>query len=393
MPLTISVQDTLRKSVEAASQGRVTVLYTAKGQPSYMAVVPKFAVETIDAGLGTGTHPMFIVGGVEKAYRYIGLYPGVIKNGELISLPGEDPANSQNFDTFLSTARANGAGWGLMTNADWAGIALTCWKNGTQPNGNTDYGRSSDAPSERGVDTVTGALAATSGTATNRTRTGSGPTSWRHTNSAFGMSDLNGCVWEWSPGMRVVAGEIQLFSSNGTSFDNNTLALPASAMAGNSFGTGANAGWYAINGATGAPLVPTYTGSISAAGVLSSYVVTTVGSVRYATATSAQDYTFWRASGQSFEAMAQGTGAQVSGTALAVCKAHGIFPAASLLGGTIAAPVANGDGFYLSTTIEALPIRGGNFGDSSISGVFALRCSHPRSDAGSSFGARPALIL
>jgi hypothetical protein len=388
MALTINIPDTLRKQVEASSQGKNTVMYTAKNQPCYMYVQEKFN----DEFLGT-THLAFIVGGVEKSYIYLGMYLGHSRNGEMLSLPGVDPVNTITHDAAVDLARANGTGWHAMNNLERAAVAQSCRAAGFQPRGNNNYGRSSDRTTERGVDTVTGLLAPTTGTTTNRTRTGSGPTSWRHTNSAFGMSDLNGCVWEWSPGMRVVAGEIQLFSSNGTSFDNNTLALPASAMAGNSFGTGANAGWYAINGATGAPLVPTYTGSISAAGVLSSYVVTTVGSVRYATATSAQDYTFWRASGQSFEAMAQGTGAQVSGTALAVCKAHGIFPAASLLGGTIAAPVANGDGFYLSTTIEALPIRGGTFNNSSLSGVFALNCSNPRSHASSHVGARPALIL
>ena len=155
MPLTISVTDSLKKSVEAASGGRVTVMYTAKGQASYMAVIPQFNVQDIDPAMGTGVHPMFIVGGVTKPYRYIGLYPGVIRNGELLSLPGEDPANSMNFDSGLATARANGAGWGLMTNVDWAGIGQLCYKSGFQPRGNTDYGRSSDLTTERGVDSIT----------------------------------------------------------------------------------------------------------------------------------------------------------------------------------------------------------------------------------------------
>ena len=55
MALTISVPDTLRKSVEAASQGK-TPCSTRQNQPCYMVVIPKFTVQSIDASLGTGTH-------------------------------------------------------------------------------------------------------------------------------------------------------------------------------------------------------------------------------------------------------------------------------------------------------------------------------------------------
>ena len=87
----IFVKDDLRASVEAATGGKVTVLYTASGQPSYMNVIPKFNLEDIDAGLGSGVHPAFIVGGVEKSELFIGTYQGINKNGEFLSLPGVDP--------------------------------------------------------------------------------------------------------------------------------------------------------------------------------------------------------------------------------------------------------------------------------------------------------------
>jgi hypothetical protein len=41
---------------------------------------------------------------------------------------------------------------------------------------------------------------------------------------------------------------------------------------------------------------------------------------------------------------------------------------------------------------KALPIRGGNFNNSSISGVFALNCNNPRSNANNNIGARPDSI-
>jgi hypothetical protein len=98
MALTINVPDTLRRAVESASGGRNTVLYTAKGQPCHMVVVPKFNLQDIDASLGTGTHPAFTVGDVEKSQIFIGQHIGVNRNGEMLSLPGVDPINSITHD-------------------------------------------------------------------------------------------------------------------------------------------------------------------------------------------------------------------------------------------------------------------------------------------------------
>ncbi len=354
MPLTISVTDSLKKSVEAASGGRVTVMYTAKGQASYMAVIPQFNVQDIDPAMGTGVHPMFIVGGVTKPYRYIGLYPGVIRNGELLSLPGEDPANSMNFDSGLATARANGAGWGLMTNVDWAGIGQLCYKSGFQPRGNTDYGRSSDLTTERGVDSITGLIAAATGTATSRTRTGSGPVSWRHDATAFGISDLTGNVWEWSPGMRLNNGELQIIA-------NNDAALVATDM------TAASAAWKAIDGSTGALVAP---GS--------------VGTVKYAQSGSA-DYTLVRASGASFDGITNPGANPVSVAAIQLLKQHGLYPVANTGLGS--------DGIWTTLTGEMLPIRGGAWGNAATSGVFALVLSNVRAGTGTNIGCRPAFVI
>ena len=351
MALTINVPDTLRKAVESASGGRNTVLYTAKGQPCYMAVIPKFNLQDIDASLGTGTHPAFIVGGVEKSQLFIGQHIGVSRNSEMLSLPGLDPINTITHDAAVSLVRANGTGWHLMTNVEWAAIAQWCWKNGFQPRGNSNYGKSSDLATEMGVrqDGVTPGTA--SGNA--RTLTGSGPTSWRHNNTPFGIADLNGNVWEWSPGMRLNAGEIQIMA------DNDAAASTADFSAG-------SAAWKAIDGATGALVAPG-----------------TAGTVKYATSGTA-DYTLVRASGSSFEGMTNPGTNPVGATALQVLKRHGLYPLVS--------SGLGGDGFWLDVTSERVPVRGGDWNTAAISGVFALALTDARSNSVALIGARSAFV-
>lgn len=361
----IFVKDDLRASVEAATGGKVTVLYTASGQPCYMNVVPKFNLEDIDAGLGTGTHPAFIVNGVEKSELFIGTYQGIAKNGEFLSLPGVDPTVSQNFDYFANLARANGPGWHAISSIEFAALAAWCWKNGFMPRGNSNYGRSSDATWEtaRRVDGGTPGDTSTGG----RTLTGSGPASWRHDNSVGGIADLNGNIWEWSPGLRVVGGEIQVIANNDAALNATDLSATSSA-------------WKAIAGDTGALITPTFTGSIAGG----DYVPTTSKSVRYDVSGTA-NYTLVRASGQSFEGMTNPGSTPVAAAALTVLKKYGLYPVANTgLGG---------DGFYLNVEGERLAIRGGNWYNGALAGVFAPYLSNARSYTGTSVGSRPAFVL
>ena len=352
--LTILIKDSLRQSVELASGGLQTVLYTAKGQATYMNIIQKYDMSTIDASL-SGTHPAFIVDGVEKPEIFIGTYQGRIVNGELLSLPNVEPSHSTNYDNFLTAARACGNGHHLITNAEWSAVALQCYKDNTQPLGNTYYGRSSENPLL--VGRRPDGLAPGNTTGSARTLTGSGPVQWRHNGKENGIADLSGNVWEWNSGMRLLNGEIQIIENNNAA--KSAINLGA-----------ASTEWKAIDGATGNLVTPDGSG-------------TTPGTVKFATSGTA-DYTI---NGSTFGAIKNlSTVNPISAAALIKLKALCLFPVVD------AVATFNGDGLWLNLTIESLPIRGGNWSLAAIAGVFCLYLNNARSHSTSHIGARPAFV-
>jgi hypothetical protein len=352
--LTILIKDSLRQSVELASGGLQTVLYTAKGQATYMNIIQKYDMSTIDASL-SGTHPAFIVDGVEKPEIFIGTYQGRIVNGELLSLPNVEPSHSTNYDNFLTAARACGNGHHLITNAEWSAVALQCYKDNTQPLGNTYYGRSSENPLL--VGRRPDGLAPGNTTGSARTLTGSGPVQWRHNGKENGIADLSGNVWEWNSGMRLLNGEIQIIENNNAA--KSAINLGA-----------ASTEWKAIDGATGNLVTPDGSG-------------TTPGTVKFATSGTA-DYTI---NGSTFGAIKNlSTVNPVSAAALIKLKALCLFPVVD------AVATFNGDGLWLNLTIESLPLRGGSWNSAANAGVFYLNLLHARSHTASAFGARPAFV-
>lgn len=353
--LTILIKDSLRQSVEAASGGEQTVLYTAKGQPTYMNIIQKFDLSTIDASL-SGIHPAFIVNGVEKPEIFVGTYLGKLVDGELLSLPNVDPSASANFDNFSTYARACGAGHHLITNAEWSSVALQCYKNDTQPLGNTYYGRSSENPlligrRQDGLD-----VGNTAGTA--RTLTGSGSVEWRHNRKPSGIADLSGNVWEWSAGMRLMNGEIQVIADNNAAL--HTIDMSAT-----------SAQWKAIDAVTGNLVTPDGKG-------------TTAGTVKFANSGTA-DYTI---NGTSFGAIRNlSTTKPVSAAALARLKALCLYPVIE------DTAKFNSDGLWKTIDAgERTPIRGGNWYYAATAGVFALSLNNARSYVSPAIGARPAFV-
>lgn len=352
--LTILIKDSLRQSVEVASGGLQTVLYTAGGQPTYMNIIQKYDMSTINPSLSR-THPAFIVDGVEKPEIFIGTYQGKIVNGELLSLPNVDPTHSTNYDNFLIAARANGNGHHLITNAEWSAVALQCYKNNTQPMGNSYYGRSSEDSLLIGRRADGLNPGDTSGSA--RTLTGSGPVQWRHNGKENGIADLSGNVSEWNSGMRLINGEIQVIADNNAS----KLAIDLGA---------ASTEWKAIDGETGNLVTPDGNGA-------------TVGTIKYADGGTA-DYTI---NGSNFGGIRNlSTTKPVTAVALARLKALCLYP---LVEDTA---LFNGDYFPKTMTGERLPLRGGRWNNAAEAGVFSLLLSNVRTYTSVTIGARPAFV-
>lgn len=352
--LTILIKDSLRQSVEVASGGEQTVLYTAKGQPTYMNIIQKYDMSTIDPSL-SGTHPAFIVDGVEKPEIFIGTYQGKIVSGELLSLPNVDPTVNTNYNNFLNAARACGNGHHLITNAEWSAVALQCYKKNQQPMGNSYYGRSSGYPLLIGRRADGLNPNDTSGSA--RTLTGSGPVEWRHNGKENGIADLSGNVLEWNSGMRIFNGEIQVIADNNAA--NHTIDLGETSPQ-----------WKAINGETGNLVTPGGAG-------------TTVGTIKYADGGTA-DYTI---NGSNFGGIRNlSTTKPVTAVALARLKALCLYP---LVEDTA---LFNGDYFAKTITSERLSLRGGDWTLAASSGVFALSLNSARSNTYEGLGARPAFV-
>jgi hypothetical protein len=187
-----------------------SVLCDRTGAPSVMVYVPKFDLCDVLDGAPQMPHPAFVREGCVLDGIYVSKFQNVVENGLAHSLPDRDPATHVDFDEATRACEEKGEGWHLMTAMEWGAIALWCQKNGCLPYGNNDLGKD-----VREADVVARISYRDEEKGICRTATGTGPVAWSHNRREDGIWDLNGNVWEWSGGLRLVRGELQLQQSDG----------------------------------------------------------------------------------------------------------------------------------------------------------------------------------
>jgi hypothetical protein len=311
------------------------------GNLSVFVKLPKFRISDVISGSANNDwHPAFYVDGNVVNHIWIGKYQANVVNGRAYSKIGVTPTASITFDNAKAACEANGAGHHLITNAEFAALALWCKANGTMPEGNNN----------------TSAAVAS----------GSSIPARYHNNDLSGIENLNGNVWEWCGGMRLNAGEINIIP-------NNDAAVTGVDQ------TAASALWKAImpNGTLVAP---------GTAGTLKLNAVSPVttgypaGGITVVTSITAST------TDSNYSApMLGNVTTSLNGAGIDLLKALGLFP-------TDTAANLGNDVFWMRNNGERLPLRGGHWGSAASAGVFALNLTGVRSHVTTDLGFRAAFV-
>ena len=348
-------------ALQAVAPGN-KLLYDDKGLPSVMVFIPKFKLSEVITGGADAYHPAFIINGSVVDGIYISKYQNVVENGRAYSLPGRDPANNMTWDTARGYCEAKGAGWHMMTKAEWGMIALWCKAHGIFPKGNNNYGKDT-------TESTRVAIPATYDGSGNilHTLTGTGPLTWSHDGTMKGIMDLNGNVSEWEGAFRTVYGELQFLVNNNGADKSHSQAASSDQ-------------WKALDASTGEFVTPNGSG-------------TTTNTVKVAKVSSKPKYVITIAEGQTGDNINGGIheitcSDDISDAAKKVLRAYALLPEA----GAVAADY--GDGDYISfnnTAAERLVVGGGHFSSASNAGVFCgYGSGYTRSGTGTRIGFRAA---
>lgn len=334
--------------------------------PSVLVYIPKFKNSDVLTGGNDSTHPAFIVNGVEIPGFYYGKYQAKVYNSVAYSLPGEDPTASINFDTARARCEAKGAGWHLSTNAEWAAIALWCKKNGFLPYGNNNYGKDSRESNYKAVPSYyeSGKIA--------RVATGTGPISWSHDKTMAGIWDLNGNVWEWQGGIRLVWGELQILANNDAADPDNPQNATSTC-------------WKAINAADGALVDPESKTTDSSAHVSGKTVKLDYVNNKWTYSTSITNAKDESRSCALYQVAADSS---IGDAAKVMLRALALLPDSD-----VTTDVYEGDYVWWNNGVaERCVFRGGSWSHGANAGVFCLTGPYSRSSAYTSVGFRAAYI-
>lgn len=305
-------------------------------------------------------HPAFMVNDKGIDTIWFGKYQGFSENNRIYSLPSVDPAVNINFDTFATRCHNKGTGHHCITAAEWAYLALSAKKNGTQPKGNNNYGKDVSETDRIAIPTYKD----NNGT-TCRVATGTGPLTWSDNGQLDGVWDLNGNIWEWVSGLRLVYGELQVIPFN------NAVTADTST---------ASTAWRAVNASAAnyADLFVTPDGKGTTAGTVKLNWVS--------------GHWQWQAAAITKSNSTAAFAATTSEGLSTFCKMY-LQAMALLPEDGAAAEDYNGDWFWANTNeAERCALRGGSWYSGAQVGVFALSLRRPRSSSASYFGGRPAFV-
>ncbi len=355
-----------KNSIKWVSDGASTALYW----PCIVVRRPAKKAEYYLTGAGSDIHPAFKAGSTNYEQYWMSKYPGpyIVSNSKtiLLSLPGFDgmsnlvtkAAVQPSYDTALTYGKAGGNGSHCVTNAEWMEVAMSCLREGFQPKGNNYYGRDYNDP-----DTAEyyGIPAYWSSSKIGRVLNGSGPLSWFHDGTPWGIWGMNGNFYSVTAGLRQKGGEIQVIA-------NNDAALDATDQ---SDATGV---WKAI----------LQDGSLVAPGTDLSLKYDATAPIKICTEITARTST--ESKSNEFGNVVAAAGVTIPN----ILKLLGIAPAGS-------AAELGGDYIYIRNDLEGsysetLARRGGAWYDHSPVGVFFLSLGSDRSHTSSRVGARSAFL-
>lgn len=355
-----------KNTIKWVSDGASTALYW----PCIVVRRPAKKAGHYLTGAGDDIHPAFRAGSVNYDQYWFSKYPGpyIVSNSKtiLLSLPGFDGMSNlltraqiaPSYDTALTYGKAGGNGSHCVTNAEWMEVAMSCLREGFQPKGNNYYGRDYNDP-----DTAEyyGIPAYWSSSKIARVLNGSGPLSWFHDGTPWGIWGMNGNFYSVTAGLRQKGGEIQVIA-------NNDAALDATDQ------SDAGGAWKAI----------LQDGSLVAPGTNLTLKYDATAPIKICTEITARTST--ESKSNEFGNVVAADGITIPN----ILKLLGIAPAdtAAALGNDYIYIRNDIDGTYLETMAR----RGGHWSYYTRSGVFILNLYYYRSYTSNIIGARSAFL-